>query len=574
MVVLTVAASLLIPAVPVSALSLGEFFSLSYTVDFSKTTVAANEQFSVTVTGTAVCTKDLTFPYDVVSEVKTTGRIVAYPQSGGSSVVLNSGYTLDIQPAPTKAGESAKDTQTLALKFPAGTPDGIYQITGELIRAQAKAVVWLDVTQYLPASKAMGTLTVAQAGSGGGGGGSESPTPTPTPFPEVIDLSKTNLANYLDAQGKALCKMLLQSADGACGIVVDKGTSIQFPAGSTHAITLQKADNPTSNSTNYRILGQVFQLGPAGTTFDPPLSLTFNFDPHALPAGVSARNLVVARWNESTAAWENLETTVNETASTITARISHFSLYGILARVPSAQFTLSGLTVNPQNALAGDKVTVKVVISNSGDLGGSYHAVLMAGDIEVTSQEVTLAAGEGRELIFTFSLSSPGEYILKIGGQSALLKVTSVNVPPVTQVTPPPSTSPRITPKPAAFVLSALKVDPSEVAFGTPVSVTVTVVNTGEEPGECQVALKLDDAAYQTGTVSLGANQQQNITFKIAKAPVGMHKVAVDGLSTGFKVTAAKNSPSLTLRIWLGALAVIVIAACILAGVLFSRRRK
>ena len=170
LVVLTVAASLLIPAVPVSALSLGEFFSLSYTGDFSKTTVAANEQFSVTVTGTAVCTKDFEFPYDVVSEVKTTGRIVAYPQSGGNSIVLNSGYTLDIQPAPTKAGESAEDSQTLNLKFPAGTPDGIYQITGELIRAQAKAVVWLDVTQYLPASKSMGTLTVEQAGDANGDG--------------------------------------------------------------------------------------------------------------------------------------------------------------------------------------------------------------------------------------------------------------------------------------------------------------------------------------------------------------------------------------------------------------------
>ncbi|MDD5700609.1 MAG: hypothetical protein PHU23_01050 [Dehalococcoidales bacterium] len=171
---------------PVQALSINEFFSIDYSARFSTQNVTGDSPFRVTVTGSAVCTSDLTAPYDLVSEARITGRIIAVNRSNGDSIILNPSYTLNISPFPLKAGESTESSETLELQFAPGAPSGEYDIEGHLVEGKVKAVFWLDVTEYLPSLNPLGTVSYTQpSGSGGASGGKEVPDPLPTSSPAV-----------------------------------------------------------------------------------------------------------------------------------------------------------------------------------------------------------------------------------------------------------------------------------------------------------------------------------------------------------------------------------------------------
>jgi hypothetical protein len=161
--VLLAVSGIIITGLPAPALSVEEFFTINYTASFSRTAVQPGETFSVTITGSAYCDSDLSAPYDWVSEVKITGRISAYHSGTGGSFVLNSTYTLGLSPVPTRAGESTSAVQTVNLAFPLDSPAGAYTVSGELIQAKAHAVVWLDVTDYLPPVKTLGSVTCLPA---------------------------------------------------------------------------------------------------------------------------------------------------------------------------------------------------------------------------------------------------------------------------------------------------------------------------------------------------------------------------------------------------------------------------
>ena len=86
----------LINSKPAAALSLGEHFSLSYSVEFSKTQIVGSELFYVTVEATANCTSNLPLPYSLASELKITGRVIAEHQASLAKIELNQGFTISL----------------------------------------------------------------------------------------------------------------------------------------------------------------------------------------------------------------------------------------------------------------------------------------------------------------------------------------------------------------------------------------------------------------------------------------------------------------------------------------------
>jgi len=143
-------------ASPALAQELGDYFQISYdpTV-FDKTEIQADEVFQATITGQAVCSRDLPLP---VSEAKITSRVIARHTVSGTTVILNPEYVIEIKPFPDRAGDTVEITKTIPLQFPAGAPSGDYDIFGELIEAKVKVIFWLPVTSILPDEQAMGTV--------------------------------------------------------------------------------------------------------------------------------------------------------------------------------------------------------------------------------------------------------------------------------------------------------------------------------------------------------------------------------------------------------------------------------
>jgi hypothetical protein len=146
---------------------------------------------------------------------------------------------------------------------------------------------------------------VAAIGCGGGSSAPSSPSTTTTP-PSVTPSGFT-----------------VTSADGNVSVTVpanDGVTSGQVTIGSSTSA-------PTSTGL---VPNTAYDLGPSGTAFPTPVTVTTKYNPAALPAGAVATQL--AMFTVANGAWTAVPgSTVNAAANTVTASLSHFSTYAVLA---------------------------------------------------------------------------------------------------------------------------------------------------------------------------------------------------------------------------------------------------
>lgn len=76
----------------------------------------------------------------------------------------------------------------------------------------------------------------------------------------------------------------------------------------------------------------MLDLGPEGATFDPPTTITMEYDPSALPEGVAPDNLVIAYYDDATGEWVELtDIVVDPVNHTVSGKVSHFTEFAILA---------------------------------------------------------------------------------------------------------------------------------------------------------------------------------------------------------------------------------------------------
>jgi hypothetical protein len=62
--------------------------------------------------------------------------------------------------------------------------------------------------------------------------------------------------------------------------------------------------------------------------------MTFTYDPSGLPEGMTAENIRLAFYDETTGTWTDYECTVDMANHTVTAVITHFSTYAVIAWPP------------------------------------------------------------------------------------------------------------------------------------------------------------------------------------------------------------------------------------------------
>jgi hypothetical protein len=135
------------------------------------------------------------------------------------------------------------------------------------------------------------------------------------------------------------------------------------------------------------------------------------------------------------------------------------------------------------------------------------------------------------------------------------------------EVTPAPPPPP-----PAHFVASGLNIEPSveKTIFvtmtGESVTITASVANDGGQEGTYTVELKLDGETVDTETVTLGAGQNQQVSFTVSGLDYGQHEVEVTGLPGEF-------TTSRTITWWLIIL-LIVAFGLIIWGVVWAIRRR
>jgi PGF-pre-PGF domain-containing protein len=165
--------------------------------------------------------------------------------------------------------------------------------------------------------------------------------PPPPAGTIVVPLSidpSTNRTNTTVIATSPLGNMTLTISNGTQAIIngtpitnISLNSTISLPTNESMAL-----------SANNEIIGEIVNLGPARTTFDPPIQVRFNYTV-PLPSGFSEDNLQVMFFNANTSSWESLPVVErNKVEKYIIANVSHFSTFALLGTVVASSSSGGG----------------------------------------------------------------------------------------------------------------------------------------------------------------------------------------------------------------------------------------
>ena len=274
-------------------------------------------------------------------------------------------------------------------------------------------------------------------GGGGGGGGEDLPPGT------------TDISDIISSDGVFTDEVTAESEDGKCMLTIDEGTEGLTNDGEPlDEITIIEMEEPPDPPEDSNVIGLVYNFEPDGATFDPPITLTFTYNESLIPEGVAEENLVVAFWDEEAGEWVELEGTVDPETNTVRAKVSHFTAFTILAKTRPAAFVASDLSIAPAEIYVGEGISVSVLITNTGDLTGSYEVTLRIDNVVVETKEVTIADGDSKQVSFSIARDNPAIYSVSVDGLSGsfVVREAAPSAPP----SAPPSTPPPLPPQPLA----------------------------------------------------------------------------------------------------------------------------
>ena len=271
------------------------------------------------------------------------------------------------------------------------------------------------------------------AGGGGGGGGGE-------PYAGI-----TYLGGKINFDGVITEHVTAGSTCNLGQLMLDKGTTALNKSGNRLLmIIILETEDPPPPPAGFSAVGCICDFRPEGATFEPPLPLTFTYDPALLPEGFDEKNLVIAMWDEATGEWVILDSTVDPDTRTITAQVSHFTVFAILAGIAPAAFTVTDLAIVPSKTVIGGRVTISALVNNAGSLSGSYEVTLKINDAVVATEEVTLPGHASQKVTFTTAKDVAGTYTVDVNGLAGTFTVGEAPAPP--EPAPPEPAPPEPTP--------------------------------------------------------------------------------------------------------------------------------
>ncbi len=91
----------------------------------------------------------------------------------------------------------------------------------------------------------------------------------------------------------------------------------------------------------------------------------------------------------------------------------------------------------------------------------------------------------------------------------------------------------------AQLSLQYLNVSPQQASANQPVTISTNVVNTGDEAGSLNVALKINGQVEQTRMVSVGAQATQPVKFTVTRSQPGTYTVDILDQNGSFNVLGA-----------------------------------
>ena len=201
---------------------------------------------------------------------------------------------------------------------------------------------------------------------------------------------------------------------------------------------------------------------------------------------------------------------------------------------PHGLFSFNILGLNP-----GETVTVTITLPSPVPAGTQYWKCQNGIWIDCTS----LVGDNDGDNVLTLTLTDGG-----LGDADGVANGTIVDPggPAVAASSLPagPRSSPTI-PRPlnpAQMSLQYLSITPQQTSAGQPVTITTNVVNTGDEAGNYNVALKINGQLEQSRMVGVGPQGTQPVKFTVIKDQPGTYNVDILGKSGSFTILGAGSS--------------------------------
>ena len=197
------------------------------------------------------------------------------------------------------------------------------------------------------------------------------------------------------------------------------------------------------------IIGQIYDLHPDGATFDPPITLTWSYQPSHVPEGIDEVDLYVAYYSDDTGEWIALESNIDPLEDIITVPVTHLTKFAVLAppTPPTpATFEISSLSISPDDVDTEAPVTISVLLMNTGETAGNHTVTLKINGVAEETKQVNLMGGTQREITFTIFQDTAGSYLVDVDGLIGSFTVTEVAMspppPPPPSIEPPPQSEP------------------------------------------------------------------------------------------------------------------------------------
>ena len=330
-------------------------------------------------------------------------------------------------------GVAASITYTIKWTPPSGTAwAGTYEV---------KAYVYADSTDKFSGTSDDSFSLAAAAPT------APAEPPAPPPEPAVAPL-----ADVVDPSGVFTEPFTHESEDGKVEIAVDTGTTGTTATGEPLSeITITRVADPPDPPASAESIGLTYDLGPTGATFDPPLTLTFTYSAARIPSGAGPESLTIAYYDEDTGTWIELgaeDITVDPVTNTITARVSHFTYFTVIAFTEPAVFEVGNLAISPTEVDIAEGVNISIDVANVGDLSDAHEVVLTVDGVITSVKRVTVAGHTTETVTFTVIKGAAGDYEVNVNGLTGTFTVR-----PVTALAPAPPApikpEPIIVPAPA-----------------------------------------------------------------------------------------------------------------------------
>ena len=235
--------------------------------------------------------------------------------------------------------------------------------------------------------------------------------------------------------------------------------------------------------------------------------------------------------------WPGGTYTIYVREDTDTAGSTTFYLYvpsggGGYTPPPSAKFVLSDFSISPTTVEPDETVKISVKVTNTGAKSGTKTVKLTIDGVVEKSEDITLGVQESETVSWNVKKTTPGTYSVDVNGLIGSFKVETEEGPG-----PEP-------PEPASFILSNLIVSPSTVEPDETVTVSVTVMNVGEEAGSYTVELLIDGSKVDEYTVTLDGGFSETVEFTVTEDTDGTYTASIGELSDSFTVETPTPPPT------------------------------